>query len=355
MLDRREFLETLGGGVLVLVAPASGASHDPFPPQLAAWLHIAQDGAVTVYTGKVECGQGPRTSLAQAVAEELRTPLGGIRLIMGDTDQTAYDMGTFGSRSTPYMAPQLRKAGAAARELLVDLAAQRWNVDRAGLVAGGGKVANPRTGQSASYGELADGKKLMATIAADVALTPPDQWKVMGTPAPKVNAEAIVTGRHRYPSDMKLDGMLYGRVVRPSSFGAKLTSADTSHAEAMAGVQVVREGDFLGVVAPHPRTAKRAAAAIKAQWSETAQPSADEIFDYLKNHEEAKARPEEFPVQITRTRSGTLRSELIQRTPASSRAPSRIPETPAIKVIRHQRVHYKKWKAEGEMRNAKGE
>jgi CO/xanthine dehydrogenase Mo-binding subunit len=292
MLDRREFLGTLGGGVLVLIAPASAASHDPFPPELAAWLHIGADGAVTVFTGKVEFGQGPRTSLAQAVAEELRVPLASIQFVMGDTDRTPYDMGTFGSRSTPFMMPQIRKAGATARGLLVDAAAKRWNVERAGLVAEDGKVIDPRTGQSASYGELAAGSNLTTTIPAEVALTAPDQWKVLGTPVPKAHAEAIVTGRHRYPSDIRLDGMLYGKMVRPSAFGAKLASANTEKAEAMAGVQVVRDGDFLGVVAPHPRTAERAASAIKAMWSETAQPSADELFDYLRSHEETKARPE---------------------------------------------------------------
>ena len=236
MLDRRDFLGTVCGGIVVLLVPEGAAAqqrdaaHNPFPPELDAWLHIDETGAVTVFTGKVEVGQGVRASLAQAVAEELRTPVAGVRLVMGDTALTPYDMGTFGSRSTPYMAPQLRKAGATARELLLDLAAEKWNADRSTLVASGGAVADPKTGQSVSYGALAAGRKLVHTIPGEIALTPAEQWKVLGTPVPKENATAIVTGAHRYPSDMSRPGMLHGKIVRPASFGAKLASADTSKA-----------------------------------------------------------------------------------------------------------------------------
>jgi isoquinoline 1-oxidoreductase len=299
MLDRREFLGTVGCGIVVLLMPEGAAAqqradaaHNPFPPELEAWLHIDETGAVTVFTGKVEVGQGVRASLAQAVAEELRTPVAGVRLVMGDTALTPYDMGTFGSRSTPYMAPQLRKAGATARELLLDLAAEKWNADRATLVASGGAVADPKTGQSVSYGALAAGRRLIHTISGDIALTPADQWKVLGTPLAKANATAIVTGEHHYPSDMMRPGMLHGKVVRPASFGAKLASADTSKAEAMPGVKVVRDGDFLGVIAPHPRIAARAAAAVSAQWTEVPQPSNSELFDYLRHNMDGTVRPE---------------------------------------------------------------
>ena len=294
MLDRREFLGAVGGGIVVLLVPEGAAAqqHNPFPPDLDAWLHIDETGAVTVFTGKVEVGQGVRASLAQAVAEELRTPVAKVRLVMGDTALTAYDMGTFGSRSTPYMAPQLRKAGATARETLLDLAAEKWSADRARLVASEGAVMDPKTGLSVSYGALAAGRKLVRTIPSDVVLTPADQWKVLGTPLPKENATAIVTGEHQYPADMTRPGLLHGKMVRPASFGAKLASADIAKAEAMPDVKVVRDGDFLGVVAPHPRIAARAAAAISAQWTEIAQPSSAELFDYLRHNLEGTARPE---------------------------------------------------------------
>ena len=101
------------------------------PDNIGAWLHIGEDGTVTVFTGKTEVGQNIRTSLAQAVAEELRAPIASIKLVMADTALTPYDMGTFGSRTTPTMAPQLRKMAAAARETLIDLAAEKWKTDRA--------------------------------------------------------------------------------------------------------------------------------------------------------------------------------------------------------------------------------
>ena len=135
-LSRRSVLKALGSGILVLavgpVACAQGGRQGgaAVPQSIDAWLHIGEDGLVTVLTGKVEVGQNVRTSLAQAVAEELRVPIGSIRMVMGDTDLVPYDAGTFGSRSTPTMAPQLRQAGAAAREALLDIAAEKWGVER---------------------------------------------------------------------------------------------------------------------------------------------------------------------------------------------------------------------------------
>ncbi|HXY13466.1 MAG TPA: molybdopterin cofactor-binding domain-containing protein, partial [Terriglobales bacterium] len=164
-LHRRDFFKLLGGGMLVCacadpaMAQESGARHrdrdeEQLPQNISAWLHIAGDGKVTVYTGKVEVGQNIRTSLTQQVAEELRAPIESIQLIMGDTSLTPYDMGTFGSRTTPTMGPQLRNASAAARENLIDLAAQHWRADRSSLVAENGRITNTRSRQSVSYGEL---------------------------------------------------------------------------------------------------------------------------------------------------------------------------------------------------------
>ncbi|HKP10699.1 MAG TPA: molybdopterin cofactor-binding domain-containing protein, partial [Blastocatellia bacterium] len=253
--------------------------------EIGGWLHIGEDGAVTAFTGKVEVGQDIRTSLAQAVAEELRVPVASITLVMGDTDRTPYDMGTFGSRTTPTMAPQLRKAAAAARELLLDLAAEQTKAERAALTAGDGKITNARTRQSLSYGQLARGQKLVKQIPDDVPTTPPDKWKVAGQSTPKVDGRAFVTGKHQYTSDMKRPGMLYGKMVRPSAFNAKLVSADTKAAEALPGVTVVKDGDFIGVTAPDAALAAQAARSIKAEWQAAAQPSSRELFDYLKSHQ----------------------------------------------------------------------
>src|SRR5207344_2122093 len=119
-----------------------------------AWLHIDKDGLVTVFTGKVEMGQNIRTSLSQQVAEELRVAVDAIRVVMGDTDLTPWDAGTFGSRTTPTMGPQLRAAAATAREALIDLAAERWNIERSALLAEDGRIADSATKRTISYGEL---------------------------------------------------------------------------------------------------------------------------------------------------------------------------------------------------------
>ena len=139
--DRRQFLKAFSAGIALIVPLSHLLAQEPesqgesgrgfsreLPQEVGAWIHVDQDGSVVVYTGKVEFGQNIRTSLAQAVAEELHVPVSTIRLVMGDTDLTPFDMGTFGSRTTPTMAPQLRKAAAAARETLIALAAQQWQV-----------------------------------------------------------------------------------------------------------------------------------------------------------------------------------------------------------------------------------
>lgn len=154
MVERRAFLKTLGGGLLVLLAAgddlvgqesgAGGRRHggDQIPQNVSAWLHIAPDGTVTAFTGKVEVGQNARTSLTQAVADELRCDPKSIHLVMGDTDLTPWDMGTVGSRTTPTMAPQMRRMASTARETLLDAAAAKWAVDRKGLAFARGCVTD---------------------------------------------------------------------------------------------------------------------------------------------------------------------------------------------------------------------
>jgi isoquinoline 1-oxidoreductase len=292
MITRRDFFSVVGGGIVViLIADDSDAQEsgggarrgfrEATPAELSAWLHIGENGAVTVYTGKVEVGQNARTSLTQAVAEELHAPVASITMVMGDTALTPFDMGTFGSQTTPRMWPQMRKAGAAAREMLIDLAAKKWSVDRGTVTVADGMVKSGS--RSAGFGELTKGEKLAQTIPASSALMPAAQWKVAGTSVAKVNGREIVTGAHKYAYDVKLPGMMYGKIVRPSAFGASLGSLDSSAAERMPGVKVVRDGDFLGVAAPNPETAATAAASITAEWKA---PASDldnrNIYSYFK-------------------------------------------------------------------------
>ena len=277
-LNRRQFFKAVGGGIVVflllpdgevLAQQESGArdrrvggSGQPLPQEIGAWLHIGEDGTVTAYTGKVDVGQGSRTELTQVVAEELRIPVASVRMVMGDTDLVPFDMGTFGSQTTPQMAPRLRRAAAAAREVLIDLAAAAWSVDRKEVVVADGKVTHPSSKRSFDYGQLSKGQKITTAIPDDLSTTPADQWKIEGQSVPKVDGRNFVTGQHKYVSDMKLAGMLCGKVLRPAAFRATLDSADTKEAESMPGVTVVRDGNFVGVAAPNDSDAKRAMAAI---------------------------------------------------------------------------------------------
>jgi nicotinate dehydrogenase subunit B len=291
-LDRRDFFKFLGAGVVVvsvlkpaMVAQDSGGGRqrrgESLPQQIDAWLHLGENGKVTAYTGKVEVGQNIRTSLSQAVAEELRVPIDRIEMVMGDTQLTPFDMGTFGSRTTPTMNPQLRKAAAATREVLMGLAASQWKTDPQQLVASDGKIVDPKSNLSIQYAVLLKGQQITQSISADQPLTPATEWKVAGQPALKVDGRDFVTGKHRYPSDQKLPNMLYGKVLRQPSFNATLVSADTKTAEQM-GATVVLDGNFVGVAAPSTQAAEAAIAAIPAEWKSEPQISNKELFDFLR-------------------------------------------------------------------------
>jgi isoquinoline 1-oxidoreductase len=296
-LDRREFFKFLGAGVAVFsvltqtaLAQESGAARQgsrDLPKQINAWLHLRENGRITVYTGKVEMGQNIRTSLSQAVAEELRVSTERIEMVMGDTQLTPFDMGTFGSRTTPTMNLQLRKVAAAARNLLIDLAAAQWKADRDHLTAADGRVTDPQSRRSLEYAALVKDQQLAQSISAEETLLPATNWTVLGQSPSKVDGRDFVTGKHRYPSDQKLPEMWYGKVLRPSSFGATLSSLDTKAAEKEAektGAVVVRDGDFVGVAAPSSSLAAAAVTAIQAEWKPVSQPSSKDLFTYLKQN-----------------------------------------------------------------------
>ena len=198
-------------------------------------------------------------------------PVASIRMVMGDTDRTPWDAGTFGSRTTPTMGPQLRAAAATAREALLDLAAARWAVAREKLTAENGAIRR-RRGQPDALVRRADARpgSHPGGRGADAPVAPASRWKIAGAEAPKVDGRDFVTGKHRYASDITRTGMSHGKVLRPPSFEASLLSLDAGKAEAIPGVKVVRDADFVGVVAPDPGTAARAVAALDAKWKETA-------------------------------------------------------------------------------------
>ena len=297
-LARRDFFKLLGAGVAVFAVATRSASaqesgrgahrrdDEDEPKDITSWLHIGEDGVVTAFTGKVEIGQNIRTSLAQSVADELHVPFESVRMVMADTALTPYDMGTFGSRTTPTMAPQLRRVANAARDLLIQEAAKEWGVSTDRLVARDAKISDPGSGRSITYAKLATGKLLAKDLPDADPITPAPDWTIAGKPIPKVDARDFVTGRHQYTTDLRPAGLLYGKVLRPASFGAKLTSLDASAAQAIPNVKIVRDGDFVGVTAPSEHAATKAIDALKANWSQTNQPSNRELFSYLKNNVE---------------------------------------------------------------------
>ncbi len=291
---RRSFLKCAGGGLLFTVLPlpalaagrrGRGGGNGP----IAARVHIGADGAVTVMAGKVEGGQGARTELTQAAAEELRLPPERVALILGDTDLVPDDGVTAGSRTTPSTVPAVRRGAAAARELLVALAAARWGVDRGAVRVQDGRAAAAGARGELTYADLAadaaSAREMQGAIPDDVALTPVGEWKTLGAATPRPNGRDIVTGAHRYASDMLRPGMLYGKVLRSPTYNARLKDVDVDAGKA-PGVTMVRDGEFVAVAAPNMLAAERAIDAIArtATWETTPLPPSDGIYDYLRAH-----------------------------------------------------------------------
>lgn len=358
-VDRRDFFRATGAGIVIfgVMSSVEGAGAAVFPEapdggrpggaqrggsgwetmaslpeNVGAWLHIAPSGAVTVFTGKVEVGQGVRTSLAQEVAQELAVPFDGITMVMGDTARTPFDMGTFGSRTTPMMGQRLRHVAAAAREVLLRLAAEHWHLSgerQKQLRAEGGRVVDASTGRWLSYGDLAQDRELAEATYLHDALTPAADWTIAGRSVPKVNGAAVVTGAFRFPSDITRADMQYGKVIRPPAFGCRLLHADGRAAERMPGVRVVRDGDFLGVTAPSLEVAERAARAVRAKWTPAPeQPSNADLFTYLREHAEPGEARDRFQQgsmaeglrQASRRGQATYTVAYIQHAPMETRA-----------------------------------
>ena len=281
----RDWFGILGDGLVVVWPPA-----EPAPGMWAtgggAWIHLAPSGAVTAFTGKVDIGQDNQTALRLLVAEELAVPLGQVTLVQGDTDLCPFDIGTFGSRSMPDAGLPLRLAAAGARQVLTALAASRWGAAPALLGAQDGEVTGPG-GARLAYGELVAGQRRLEVLADEPPLTDPAAWRVAGREGHTASRFDVVTGERAYGSDLRLPGMLHGAVLRPPRPGDRLLAADASRAERLPGVTVVRDGDFVGVTAPDPATARRAVAMITADWAPPAEPPAEPAADmagYLREH-----------------------------------------------------------------------
>ena len=225
-------------------------------------LAIEPDGTVVARSGKVEIGQGVRGAFARLVANELAIPVEQVRVELGDTALAPWDMGTFGSLSVKTDGALLAHAAAFVRDLLLQRAARRWDVPIEELGVAGGWVA-ARDGRRASYAELAAEAPLTGEIPEDATLARQHPEDV----APD-ERRALITGAARFVCDRRVPGMLRGRVLHPPAPGARLIAVDDRKARAIEGVvAVVREGDFIGVVAERARQARAALAALSAKWS----------------------------------------------------------------------------------------
>ena len=335
-ISRRTFVQMLGAGLLITVTEgvSSGQrrSRGGRSIAVAARVHINTDGTITVMTGKVEEGQGPRAQLSQAAAEDLRVDVEKIRLVMSDTALVPDDGITAGSRTTPSTVPAVRRGAATARELLVRLAAEQWKVDPGTLDVYNGTIKHKTTGKTITYADMAKSKDIDSlfknTVSSEVTLTPVEQWETIGKSVPRPNSRDIVTGTHKYPSDIVRPNMLYGKILRPPSYGATLESIDLSPAKAMKDVLVVRDDQFVGCAAPSSLIAVRALEAVAktASWKTVSHVSSKNLHSHLKKNARRGGRPrtsgsvEKGFADSSKVLSETYQVAYVQHTPMEPRA-----------------------------------
>ncbi|HEY4592951.1 MAG TPA: molybdopterin cofactor-binding domain-containing protein [Thermoanaerobaculia bacterium] len=298
--SRRQFLRMVGGGIAVLVTagPVELFAQDRrrmYPEDLNAYLRIGENGRVTVFSGKIEMGQGVLTSQAQMAAEELGVALESIDMVLGDTDLCPWDMGTFGSLTTRMFGPSLRAAAAEGRAVLLNLAATKLGAPKTALIVEDGVVSvqgNPD--RKVTYAELAQGKKIARLIDEKAVLRSVAQFKVMGKSPRRLDGREKVTGAAHYAGDVRPPGLLYARVLRPPAHGATLGTVDTAAAERRPGVKVVKLDGLVAVLHADPEAAGAALADVKAEWkTEPLALDPENIFDHLEkaaNHGEEKDR-----------------------------------------------------------------
>lgn len=289
-INRRTFFKVFGGGIFIFFSTrdfegllAQSVQQQPgrgLPSDFNAFLRIGEDGSVTGFTGKIEMGQGPITSLAQMLADELDVSYDQVSMIMGDTELCPWDMGTFGSLTTRSFGVPFRQAAAEARSVLLQLASEHLKAPVERLEVANGIVSYGN--KKVSYGQLAKGKRIERHIDPKPAMKDHTRMKIMGKSYLRRDSELKVTGQAKYAGDYIMPGMLYARILRPPSHGAKLISADTSAAEKIDGIKVIRDGDLIAVLHELPDRAAAALGLVKAEYSFNEKIVDDNtIFDYL--------------------------------------------------------------------------
>ncbi len=291
-LNRREFFKAAGTGIFILYSMwdvSIFAQEEPtrgrqgLPRDFNAFLKIGEDGKVTLFTGKIEMGQGVITSLAQELADEIDVSVDSIKMVMGDTELCPYDMGTFGSMTTRFFGPHLRAAGAEARLVLLELASEQLKIPVKDLETEDGIIYQKKNKKNKiSYAQLAKGKKILRHISGPVKVKSPSEFKIIGKPENRNDAIEKVTGKAKYSADIQLPGMMYARILRPPAHGAKMLDVDISDARKVEGVEIIHEGDFVAVLHKYPDVAEDALQKIKARFEKPVTNIDDEnIFEYL--------------------------------------------------------------------------
>ena len=335
-LNRRVFVQFLSTGLLILAnaSPAlaqrrEGGRGQRGAVHLGARIHLAKEGSITVLTGKVEAGQGARAELTLAAAEELCVAPGSIQLLMADTALVPDDGITAGSRSTPSTVPAVRQAAATAREMLIQFAAKTWNIDPKEIQVRDGKAFAPSDGRSIGYGDLASNdealKSFVESSPSENGLTAVKEWKTLGKPMARPNGRDIVTGKHEYPSDIARPGMMYGKVLRAPSYGAKLLSIDLGPAKALKDVVAAQDDQFVGVAASSSALAEQALDAIAktAKWELSPHPDSKILFDHLKEHAQGGVPANPFADELGQAKQvlrQTYRVAYAQHAPLEPRA-----------------------------------
>ena len=290
-LDRRDFLKLIGGGLIVFFTYDANdlfgqeRRGPSYPADFNSYLRIAEDGKVTVFSGKIEMGQGVIISLAQEVADELGVALESIEMVMGDTDLCPYDSGTYGSMSTRFFGPALRAAAAEAKTVLLDLAALQLKAPKEKLSVENGVVFITAYKKSrVTFGQLTQGQKITRKLSGKAVLKSVSEFTVMGKPVKRTDALAKVTGKAQYAGDIRVPGMLYAKILRPPAHGATLKNVNTSSAEKMPGVIVVNQDGLIAVLHQDPESAQKALANVKVEF-ELPKLAVDQttIFDHLLN------------------------------------------------------------------------
>jgi nicotinate dehydrogenase subunit B len=263
----------VGTGSLSVVRPAASSAEGAFE----TFVKITADGSVTAFNGHVDLGTGIRTALGQIVAEELDVSFARVIVVLGDTSRVPNQGATIASETIQITAVPLRKAAAQARHFLVARAAERLELPAEDLAIEDGLIRG-RDNRSISYGELIAGETIRLELADDVPLKAVHAYTIVGQSVPRADLPAKATGELVYVHDVRVPGMLHGRVVRPpyagvdagAFVGTSLIAVDEASVRDIPGlVAVVRIGDFVGVIAEREENAVKASAQLKVSWKPT--------------------------------------------------------------------------------------